>query len=222
MKDRRLLLSLLALPACGPSVAEVDDPREPDGGEPEKIESSCKAAYSTIYACYEELGYGSSGGYYESSGSYDPGEYIDEFCNNAEEYAGTYGPGCVGAFEEVFACLASLDCSTIAAWQEGEAFAPEPCEAVFLDANERCPESFPRCGSQGISSGGGCELSASSCADGSIYAVRCSEPGATQSCDCEVDGAIVQTVTLPGDLDCGSAEFSDELNDACGFPAGVF
>lgn len=224
MNDRRLLLSLLALPACGPSVSpEGDDPRVPDGGDPKKIESSCKAAYQSMLACYDELGYGSSGGAYGSSGSYDPSEYIDEFCGNADEYASEYGPGCAGAYEEVFACIASLDCNAIVDWQEDpDGFAPEPCRAVFVDANERCPESFPQCGGQGISFGSGCELTASGCLDGNTYAVRCTEPGATQSCECERNGETVQTVTLPGELECGSQELSDEVADACGFPPGVF
>lgn len=204
----------------------MDDPREPDGGDPEKIESSCRAAYTSILACYEELGYGSSGGAYGSSGSYDPGDYIDEFCNNVEEYAAEYGPGCPGAFEEVFACLASLDCDEITTWQtESDSVAPESCRAVFIDANERCPESFSPCGG-GATSGGGpeghCESSSSGCLDGNSYAFRCSPAGATQSCECERNGEVVQTVTLPGDLGCGSQEQSQEIVDACGFPPGTF
>jgi len=203
-------------------VADVDDPREPDGGDPEKILSSCTAAYSAMLSCYEEVGDGSSGGGYESSGSYDPGEYIDELCGSTEEYVEMYGPGCAGAFEEVFACLASLDCTTILGWQESDAFAPEPCQAVFVDANERCPESFRRCASQGVSFGGGCEVTASSCLEGETYGVRCSEPGATQTCECERNGEVEQTVTVAGDLECGTSELSDELTAACGFPPGVF
>lgn len=225
MIDRRLLISLLALPACGPSVGvgDGDDPREPDGGEPEKIGSSCNAAYTAIYACYEELGYGSSGGGYESSGSYEPGAYIEDACNQAGADAASYGPACTGAFEEVFACIASLDCNAIAEWQDDSFdFAPAACEAVFRDASQRCPEGFPQCGTRGFSSGPRCEESASSCLDGNSYAFRCSEPGATQSCECERNGEVLQTVTLPGDLACGTQELYDELTDACGFPPGVF
>ncbi len=201
----------------------VDDPREPDGGEPQKIESSCKAAYTSVYACFESSGYGSSGGAYGSSGSYDPGDYIDEFCGEIEEYAGAYGPGCVGAFEEVFACLASLDCDAISAWQtEGETPAPEPCRAVFLDASERCPESFSQCGAREVGFGGGCEEAVSGCLDGNTYAFRCTVAGATQSCDCERNGEVLQTVIVAGDLECGTQELSDELTGACEFPAGVF
>ncbi|MGH1342994.1 MAG: hypothetical protein ACRBN8_15635 [Nannocystales bacterium] len=225
MNDRGLLLSLLALPACGPSVADVDDPRKPDGGEPENIESSCKAAYAASYACYDDLGYGSSGGGYGgygSSGSYDPSEYIDEICESFGQYADAYGPGCAGAFEEVFACLASLDCSVLLARQESEASVPDPCQAVFLDANARCPDGIPLCGERTISFAAACEVSASLCADGHSYSARCSEPGATQSCECDRNGEVVQTVTLPGELACGTPELFDELSDACGFPPGVF
>ena len=225
MNDRRLLLSLLALPACGPSVPPAaDDPRVPDGGEPEKIESSCKASYQAMVSCYEELGYGSSGsGYGESSGAYDPGVYIEAACAELEEYAAMYGPGCAGAYEEVFACLASLDCSTMLDWQSDEdAFVPEPCEAVYRDASERCPEGFPQCGVQELSFGSGCEVTASSCLDGNTYGFRCSEPGVTQSCECEVNGEAQQTVMVGGGLDCGTEELFDEVADACGFPAGVF
>lgn len=188
------------------------------------MESSCRAAYTSFFACYEELGYSSSGGAYASSGSYDPGEYIDEFCNNIEEYAGEYGPGCVGAFEEVFACLASLDCDAIVTWQNSEMSAPEPCRAVYLDASDRCPESFSPCGSMSVggSGSGDCEGSVSGCLDGDTYGFRCSTAGVTQTCDCERNGEIVQIVTLAGDLSCGSQEQSDELVDACGFPPGVF
>ena len=217
------MISLLVLPACRPSVEEGDDPRKPDGGEPDKIESSCRAAYSALYGCYEELGYASSGGASGSSGSYDRSEYVDEVCANVDEYAGADGPACAGAYEEVFACLASLDCNAISQWQgDDDSFAPEPCQAVFLDASERCPEGFGTCATYTSSSGPGCDQSAASCLDGNTYRVRCSEPGATQSCECERNGEVFQTVTVAGDLECGSEELFDELNDACGFPPGVF
>lgn len=224
MNDRHLLFSLLALPACGSTGSGGGSLWDLDGDSSEKIESSCLAAQELTYACYEPLGYGSSGGAYGSSGSYGTDDYVEAYCAEVQRYAEAYGPGCVGAFEEVFACLASLDCATVLHWQDDlDAYAPEPCRGVFRDANARCPEAFPQCTYRGYSSSGsGCGRTASGCVDGTTYGAQCSESGATRSCECERNGGVQRTVTVGGDLECSSQELSDELADACGFPPGVF
>ncbi len=220
-------MSLLALPACGPSIAEpndADDPRVPDGGTPSNVESSCRAFYEASLVCYMDAGdsYGSSGGYgssgaYGSTGSYDPGDIADYYCSMLAQYGEEYGEACLGAMEEVFACIASLDCETLL---QAESFSAEPCTAVYRDANRRCPELFTACTSYG--SGTGCNLEASGCLDGSSYALKCSQAGTTRSCICEKDEQEVRTITLRGAQDCYGSEFGEEAAAACGFPEGTF
>lgn len=223
--DRRLLLSLLLLPACGPAVpSSEDDPREPDGGDPDQFQSSCRKFFEGYQACYE--GYGSSGYAYETGSydteSYDPAEYAEAICESYEEYAAAYGRACIGAMEEVFACVSSLDCEVLYGDDADAAgFVPEPCRAVYADAASRCPEMIPQCGSYGIS-GSLCDVEVSECIDGNTYGVTCDAGGAGQSCRCALNGAVTREVTIGGDFECGDEGWTDEVEDACGFPPGVF
>jgi len=219
--DRRLLFSLLLVPACGPSVSVEDDPTKPDGGDPEKFESSCRSFYASYLTCYEGYGYASSGGGYETV-SYDPDEYVESICQMFEQYAAEYGTACIGAMEEVFACVSSLDCEEVFSDDsDGAGYVPEPCRAVFEDASERCPELIPQCGSYGVGGFEGCQVEVSACLDDNTYGVDCEAGGATVMCACEVNGEVTREVSVGGEFSCGEEAWADELEGACGFPAGT-
>ncbi|MBV1857841.1 MAG: hypothetical protein KUG77_05465 [Nannocystaceae bacterium] len=227
MDNRRFLLSLLVLPACEPAVSSDDDPQTPDGGNPAKFQSSCKAFYEGYYACYEDYdGYASSGSYETGSyetGAYEPGEYTDYVCRESEMYAAEYGTHCVGALEEIFACMSSLNCDElIGSDSDGVGVFPQACRAVIVDASERCPEMVSQCTGIGVGFDG-CEIEVSGCIDGNTYGVDCDPGGAaTRSCACERNGEVTREVLLGGELECFDEGFLDEVADACGFPAGVF
>lgn len=224
MRNRKFLLSLLMVPACGPNVpTEGDDPREPDGGNPEKLEESCRAFYDQYLGCYGD--YASSGASYETAeggtGDYDPTDYADELCGNAAQYAEQYGPECAGAMEEAFACLSSVECDELL--DDDGAGRPDACDAVFLDASQRCPGLISQCSVLGVGNGlNTCEAEASGCIDGRTYDVRCEASGATQSCTCSIDGEVTRQESIGGELECQSRQWSDEVVAACEFPPGVF
>lgn len=220
MKNRQFLLSLLVLPACEANVPSESDPRTPGDGDPDKIESSCRAFYNGYTACYSDAydteGYGTAS--YDTE-TYDPAEYIEQLCSQVEEYAEMYGSGCAAAMQDAFACMSLLDCGEL--FSDDAAF-PEPCQAVFLDASERCPELFSQCSTVSGGFGGGCEVEVSGCIDGNTYAVNCDPSGATQQCSCVLNGESTREVTLSGDAACGDEGWYDEAADACGFPRGAF
>ncbi|MCR9159513.1 MAG: hypothetical protein ACE37F_22590 [Nannocystaceae bacterium] len=222
MTNRRFLFSLLLLPACEPAVSDNDDPRVPDGGDPEKFEESCRDFYGSYLSCYEDAGYTYDTGSYDSEG-YDPAEYIEAICNSSEEYAQEYGTACVGALEEVFACMSSLDCAEVIGDDSGDANAwvPEACRAVYESAVDRCPELLSQCGTVGVGGFEGCSVEMSGCLDGNTYAVDCDEGGATQSCVCQVNGEVTAEATVSGDLECFGEGWGTELEAACGFPRGT-
>jgi hypothetical protein len=210
VNHRRLLLSLLAVPACGPQV-DGDDPTVPDGGDPEKLGSSCRSYYGRFFACYEA----------HYTEDYDVDGMAERYCQEIETELLNYGPGCLAAYEEVFACLASLDCEELLGGDEAESRVAQPCVDVYIDASGRCPELLSLCGVVGVGFGdemsGSCSLELAGCLDGKDYAVRCSGEGDAQTCACEVDGATAQTVMLPAANGC-QGTFIDDAIEACGFP----
>ncbi len=223
MKGRSLLFSLLALPACEARVSEQDDPTVPDGGDPSKFDQSCEAYFEAYYACYTEEA-GPAG----STGGASPVEdYAAEYCARLRAEAEQAGADCLGAFEEVFACIGSLDCAALEESAEDvDSFGgvPAVCHDVYIDAVERCPEALSACSSfslEGFGSTGGCSAGASACIDGHTYDVDCGE-GEPSSCECKVDDAVVKTVELPATLQCHSEDWFDAAREACEFPVRPF
>ncbi len=225
MKGRSLLFSLLAVPACQAAVpASVDeaedDPRVPDGGDPEQFDASCEAYFRAYYTCYEDGEYGSSGGP-------DLDAYVTMVCAEIKADAESEGPGCLAAYEEVLACIASLDCASLPSDGGNETF-PEPCTDVYRGAIERCPGGFSACTSGSVGAGDdpetgveACEVEATGCIDGHVYAADCTrESGWT--CDCKVDGESIGTATIATDDACFGDEFRGALGEACGFPIDPF
>lgn len=222
MKSRTLLVSLLALPACGSAVEEDRDPQVPDGGDPAKFDERCRSHLRSLYACYTEA-YGSV----DESGVPDLEEYVEAYCGEQRAQIEAYGDACLGAYEEIFACVSSLDCSILVGEESEEAsdsfgFVPEPCRDVYLDAAERCPEAVPACLGASIGLGGdegSCSVGGQNCLDGHEYAVECAGDG---TCTCAVDEEVVRTVTVSTDLECVSQEWLDELRARCQFPVRAF
>ena len=221
MKGRTLLFTLLAVPACEAAVDESsDDPTVPDGGDPERFESSCEAYFRSYYACYEDE-------YGPVSEDVDLDAYVEMTCAELKAQAEADGPGCVGAFEEVMACIASLDCAPILS-DGGDVTFPEECADVYRDAVERCPEGLSACTSGSIGAGGdpetgmeGCEVEATGCIDGHVYAADCTRDDGW-TCDCKIDDESIGTATIPVEGECFSDEWRDALADACGFPIDPF
>jgi len=214
------LFGVLALPACGPEAS--DDPTVPDGGDPDNFASACENVYAQLFTCYGES---------------PPPQYLSEISEYCADYAeiieAEYGTDCVAALEEMYSCVASLDCRSLLDG-DGDAFAVE-CREVSLDAHTKCPELIGLCSSSAVSDGGGagsddqdiCELRASDCLDGHEYSVSCeSVPGQDDetpeslSCTCQRSGADMMSVELAGG--CWSDEFQAAAEDACGFPDGAF
>ena len=215
------LFGVLALPACGPEPS--DDPTVPDGGNPDNFASACKDLYTRLGACYGES---------------LPPQYASEVAEYCAEYAGIieeqFGTDCVGAMEEMYACMASLDCATLLS-AEGLGLAAD-CEDVALEAYDLCPELIWLCSNTSSSGGGStgssgevdlCELSASECLDGQTYAVSCEstpvpdgETPKPLSCTCQRGGMDVMSVEIAGV--CWSDEFYKVAAEACDFPDGVF
>ncbi len=228
MKGRTLLASLFALPACEAAVAD-DDPQVPDGGNPSKFDDSCRSYFESVYACYaDESGTGGS------TGEIDLDQYVETYCGELRATAEAYGEGCLGAYEEIFACIASLECAPLADDDTGgeqdtdgeetddSGFdpVPEPCHDVFRDAVERCPDGVPACTTLSFGGGseGSCNVGGSNCIDGHEYGVECMDG----SCDCLVDDAVVRSITLPSDLDCLDETWLEEARTACDFPIRPF
>lgn len=220
MKGRTLLFTLLAVPACEAAVDESeDDPRVPDGGSPERFDSSCEAYFRSYYACYEEE--------YDTSGDVNLDAYVAMICAEIKADAESEGPGCLGAYEEVMACIASLDCASLPSDGANETF-PEPCADVYRDAIERCPEGLSACTSGSVGAGGdpetgveGCEVEATGCIDGHVYAADCTRDG-SWTCDCKIDGESIGTAAIPVDGECFGDEWREALGEACGFPIDPF
>ena len=215
----RLLFAMSALPACGPGVA--DDPRIPDGGDPNKFVQSCVAMYRSLYACYEEA----YDGAYGSEGVAPSADYLRDLCREyRDDIEPDEGAECLAAAEEVFACLASLDCAELS---DGDFEGPvqDACIDVYRDASAQCPTMFSPCAVQGVSGGGaGCGLSVSACLDGGTYAIECTEaaPEQPRTCACQRDGVEAATVTLPEGQGCSNDAFAAWAEEACAFPEGVF
>lgn len=207
------LLSLAALPACGPVVE--DDARAPDGGDPKKLDASCQDAFATLYGCYST----------ENESGYSDDElemYLGELCSDYAAELDPYGDVCKGAMEEVLACLATLSCDEIAQAEDGDANLPEGCLDVYRDANQRCPEVVGFCNGNisGFDGGNSCGETRSGCLDGNEYGYDCQGGDDQVSCTCSQNGTDTTTVSV--DATCGVETFGATVGAACGFPDGVF
>lgn len=133
-EDLLLLMTCgLALGACEPAVDPGDDPDgDPDRDLVDDAVELCRPYAKQVVACYEQQDQGES---YAAN-------YITMvgYCVASVGYAEVSGPGCVAAYDDYFACLATLDCADIVVSDEvdyseddggGDSPEPEvyPCEA---------------------------------------------------------------------------------------------
>jgi hypothetical protein len=204
--ERLFLLSLLIGPGCVGRTAKDDD----DGGEPPReLGDGCRAYYEAALGCYEQ--YSDTGYTYETSGGYpyEPGSYCDYLETYFTEY---YGEPCARAYDDMFACLAELDCTTL-----GSTFF-EACPDAWERGNEACPGLFPACEcSEYFSSDGMCGSECDTCLDGNRYAVECMEIASdgTSTCTCTVNGEVEQTFT---DVVDPCNDFETIQHDRCMIP----
>ena len=197
---RLLLLSLALLPGCVGRAqgSDDDDDNNGSGGESQReLGDGCKAAAGSYMSCYE-------GEYedYETGEGYD----LEEYCEESLRYVSMqYGEECARAQDDLFACIAELDCEALG---EEDPFAA--CASALENGHERCPALFPTCDcSQWGSSDGSCGLDCWQCMDGTTRAMTCQgDPGGsgTSTCTCVVDE--VETSTF-------------EATDACSDPRAL-
>lgn len=129
--DLLLLLACGMPAACGPATEPAEGSGSGGGGDNgadvENAIDACGAWATKQTACFEESG--TSGGYtYYGYG----GSYLSNlgYCFLYLGYGDSNGPGCRGAIEDHFACLATLDCDELGVVEvsddSGGSTGPEP------------------------------------------------------------------------------------------------
>lgn len=202
--ERLFLLSLLIAPGCTGRTTTDDDEAQPK----RELGEGCRAYYDAAIACYPDYDTGYT---YETSGDYPygPGSYCDYITNQFLDY---YGEPCARAMDDVYACLAELECG-----QLGDGFL-ELCGDEWKRGHTTCPEIFPSCVcSEGWSSDGACSSDCGLCVDGKRYRAECTvdATGGTSTCTCYVNDVLTQTIT--GLVDpCN--DFETTFHDRCMFP----
>jgi hypothetical protein len=198
---RYFLLSLLMTPACTDRSVDED-------GEPErKLGDGCRALFEHYMSCYEDVydtGYAS-----ESGGDYDPASYCDYL---QTELVQEYGEPCARAVDDVYACLATLDCSVLGAGTE------EACREEQERGRKSCPEVFPPCECAEFgASDGSCGLDCIACVDGNDYTIECTPVASdgTSMCTCRENGEVTEELT--GVMDA-CFDVSTLARESCMFP----
>ena len=262
-RARFFLLSMLVVPAaCGPGnpgasvVTDGSIPTDDDDnalGPPEDDDGidGCEAFFGAFTNCRPGGSYGevgpAEGGYYGDDGTVFPGfPEAAVICEEFDEIAERYGPGCPDALDDALACMAGYAClelqnvESACSFELGRAYRecpgieqydpdtpqPDP-DSGFTASDTASGTSFdPTSGSEG---GGGCDdpqvftdstvcvAQYVSCGDGNTYEVTCSPNADATAHTCVCSMNGAETTRFDIANPC-TGEYESLAGSNCGYP----